>query len=248
MIPKLQSIINFSITDSGQGYYLLQSNQSYQLSGQLFSNNFDLNNIVVKAVFNIPVIGPTTFTHKIKLYVVDNDNLSHYVDSASVSNGVASFDFTTYAFSNKERITSFYIANESTNTSIKFDATANAASLVIDYIEYKETFLLTPHISDSLNKKISYLYCNLNNRLLVNYSFLKDVLPFDINLVYSNDLESYPNSFLPLGWKISCLDYFLINRNQQNEITSLSLVDKDNFKHEFSPLLINNSETIYYFK
>ena len=246
MIPKLQSIINFSITDSGQGYYLLQSNQSYQLSGQLFSNNFDLNNIVVKAVFNIPVIGPTTFTHKIKLYVVDNDNLPHYVDSASVSNGVASFDFTPYAFSNKERITSFYIANESTNTSIKFDATANAASLTIDYIEYKETFLLTPHISDSLNKKISYSYCNLNNRLLLNYSFFKDVLSIDINLVYSNDLESYPNSILPLGWKISCLDYFLINRNQQNEITSLSLVDKDNFKHEFSPLLLNNNETIYY--
>ena len=245
MIPKLQSVTNFSIVDSGEGFYLLQSNQSYQIIGSLFVNNFDCKNIILKASFNIPIIGSISNADLIKLYVVDDNNFSHYVDSASISNGVACFDFTPFAFSNKERITGFYIANES-NNSIKLDSIVNACSLVIDYIRYSETYFLSPHVSDYLNKKMSYSYCNLNNRFQLNYSFFNDTLPLDIMMVYSNDLENFPNSFFPIGWKVSCLDYLLISRNQQNQISTISFVDKNNFKHEFSSLTLNNNEIIYY--
>ena len=210
-------------------------NGTYTISNSYF-NGVDTNKVIktAKLYVRIPALLFPNY-NKIILYHVNQSNVYEQVDASTQSTimgGVyLTFDISIALFNYLQLSGSFVLKNESNN-----DITIYMEDISVEVDYYNEYNTDSRNVLSLDIPDYSLSFNHLTQTLLIKRDFYSGLLPYDFSIIYSSRLKDESIHFLPKGWKLSFLDYLIIVRDNNNSITSITLIDKNNCSHELVKL------------
>ena len=244
-LNKYLIISNYNCSISN-GYYILDNSSKYiEFSLSLSSSDIADFSVVDNALllFDVGTRPTDSNLHNVVLYLIKN-NVETPIDYPTFDNINCKlvFDISALLFKNKRETYTFRVRCNN-GKQLYVESGQNTHKLYAVSFSEKNLFYQQPSLSKNLTDRISYSI----NLLSGSYSFKKtlpnDVLKYDLSLIYdcySDDVFA----FFPQRWKLSILEQLIFNKDEQNNLVSITYIDSSYTRHEF--IKDTNSNPYFY--
>ena len=217
-----------------------------------FANLIDCNDIVVSGIFYLKCSSADAVLAA-ELYYKDLNNQTELLDVGTTYSDGLYFNVSKILFDKRYLSGTFVIKNISTSTSLLPSAPVfmvipkTGHSIEIKYHPYNSIYKTKNTFSKSIDNVTGFYFDYVTQDLTLSKTLYKDLLPYDVKLVYSEKRKNERHSFFPNGWKLNLLDYIDLLIVNDTEIDSLSYVDSENIEHEFEEIETDFTNKRYLF-
>lgn len=209
----------------------LSSNSQYDMDNPL-EDAIDHDEIIVSAIFFLKCYS-SLGKKDINLYLANGNELE-FVDRGTPCNGGVLFNVSKDLFTKKHLGRSFVIENINTGNSPEIIIYKTGHTLDIKYHPFESVYKTKNSVSDTVNSSLSFFNDCITGDFVIKKTIYGGLLPYNVQLSYSEQRNTGEYMFFPKGWKLNLLDELIYSMDNNNDIATLTLIDGDNLEHVFA--------------